>query len=298
MNVPVKLVENEISLANIEVWLLPVTTFLSCRTPQSWVDEAIKPQNLSLVLIDHLVCELKAAQTAALLLRKYVLDDAGSNALLKQLKPFEDYVYRQKGTLEELRQSHHFSKAKLSIRKDLNQTMFSSSFDYQSEPPDFELLAETLLSDMVLLIKEELHHFIQVLEIMQSRGVVYANITAGRYAKRLLQGVRTHEPMTLVDKLICGAYIEARSCERFARLAPFVDKELSQFYISLLRSEARHYQDYLSLSAMLMGETTKNSENQLSTQKIQDRIHFFARIEEELILSADSEFRFHSGVPM
>uniref|UniRef100_D2U3U2 tRNA-(MS[2]IO[6]A)-hydroxylase n=1 Tax=Arsenophonus nasoniae TaxID=638 RepID=D2U3U2_9GAMM len=29
-----------------------------------------------------------------------------------------------------------------------------------------------------------------------------------------------HEPNTLIDKLIIGAYIEARSCKRFAKLAP------------------------------------------------------------------------------
>ncbi|GAM61603.1 tRNA-(ms(2)io(6)A)-hydroxylase [Vibrio ishigakensis] len=44
-----------------------------------------------------------------------------------------------------------------------------------------------------------------------------------------------------------GAFIEARSCERFAALAPYMDEDISNFYISLLRSEARHYQDYLTL---------------------------------------------------
>ncbi len=71
---------------------------------------------------------------------------------------------------------------------------------------------------------------------------MYEKITSSRYAKGLLREVTTHEPDTLVDKLICGAYIEARSCERFASLAPFLDSELEKFYISLLRSEARHYQ--------------------------------------------------------
>ena len=38
-----------------------------------------------------------------------------------------------------------------------------------------------------------------------------------------MQHVRTHEPATIVDKMIIGAYIEARSCERFAKLAPHLD---------------------------------------------------------------------------
>jgi tRNA 2-(methylsulfanyl)-N6-isopentenyladenosine37 hydroxylase len=38
--------------------------------------------------------------------------------------------------------------------------------------------------------------------------------------------MRNEEPGRLVDVLIIGALIEARSCERFAALAPFVDEEL------------------------------------------------------------------------
>lgn len=87
------------------------------------------------------------------------------------------------------------------------------------------------------------------------------------------------------DKLICGAYIEARSCERFAKLSPYVDDELSKFYISLLRSEARHYQDYLTLA------------QQVSRSDISDRVSYFGKIEAELITSLDEDFKFHSGSP-
>ena len=53
---------------------------------------------------------------------------------------------------------------------------------------------------MVLLIKEELHHFSQVLEIMQARGIPYRKITASRYAKGMIREIRTHDPATLIDK--------------------------------------------------------------------------------------------------
>ncbi len=76
---------------------------------------------------------------------------------------------------------------------------------------------------------------------MLARNIPYVKITASRYAKGMLKEVRTHEPLTLIDKLICGAYIEARSCERFAALAPWLEEDLQKFYLSLLRSEARHY---------------------------------------------------------
>lgn len=98
-------------------------------------------------------------------------------------------------------------------------------------------LGRQLIDRMVLLIKEELHHFWQVREVMQARNIPYVKITASRYAKGMLKAVRTHEPLTLIDKLICGAYIEARSCERFAALAPWLDEDLQTFYLSLLRSK-------------------------------------------------------------
>ena len=86
-------------------------------------------------------------------------------------------------------------------------------------------------------------------------------------------------------RYICGALIEARSCERFAALVPHLDEALAKFYRSLLRSEGRHYQDYLELARQYAGTD------------IQWRIDEFREIERELILSPDPEFRFHSGVP-
>ena len=149
-----------------------------------------------------------------------------------------------------------------------------------------DVYGQDFIDKMVLLIKEELHHFYQVLEIMEGRNIAFENTTAGRYAKGMMTNVTTHEPETLIDKLICGAYIEARSCERFAKLAPHLDDDLNKFYISLLRSEARHYQDYLELAEQVAGKD------------ISDRIAHFGKVEAELISTPDSDFKFHSGSPV
>jgi tRNA-(ms[2]io[6]A)-hydroxylase len=39
--------------------LQPIHQFLQCKTPDSWITEAQKPQRLAVLLQDHLVCELK-----------------------------------------------------------------------------------------------------------------------------------------------------------------------------------------------------------------------------------------------
>lgn len=248
-----------------DLLLAPVHAFLHCRTPQKWIDEARKPENLPLLLTDHLVCELKAAQTAMWLIRKYVADKESGDALLAWLKPWEQFVHSENADLAFLEQHRALSKAIIS-REDVPY-------------------GDALVDKMVLLIKEELHHFYQVLEIMQARKIPYVKITASRYAKGLLREVTTHEPQTLVDKLICGAYIEARSCERFASLAPYLDKELAAFYLSLLRSEARHYQDYLALAA------------EISATDITHRVRKIGETEAKLISEPDTELRFHSGAP-
>ncbi len=143
-----------------------------------------------------------------------------------------------------------------------------------------------LLDSMILLIKEELHHFWQVREMMLARDIPYVKITASNYARGLRREVRSHEPVMLIDKLICGAYIEARSCERFAATAPWLDDDLQKFYLSLLRSEARHYQDYLDLAQKIAGED------------ISERVRQLGEAEAALILRPEAEFRFHSGVPV
>lgn len=140
-----------------------------------------------------------------------------------------------------------------------------------------------LLHRMSRLAREELRHFEQVLAIMQQRGIQYVQIKPARYAGGLHKFARTHEPARLIDILIIGAFIEARSCERFARIAPLLDDELQKFYVGLLNSEARHFQGYLQLAQLY------------ATEPIDERIAFFAEKERELIEAPDTEFRFHSG---
>ena len=144
----------------------------------------------------------------------------------------------------------------------------------------------SLLNKMSKLAREELRHFEQVIAIMKKRGIDYPQIGASRYAGGLRELVRKEEPGRLVDTLLVGAIIEARSCERFAALAPHLDEELAQFYTSLLKSESRHFADYLKLA-----------EKVATVEEVEERLALLLSREQELIESPDTEFRFHSGVP-
>ena len=141
-----------------------------------------------------------------------------------------------------------------------------------------------LLNKMSRLAREELRHFEQVIAIMKRRNIDYRQISASRYAVQLREAVRPNDPDKLVDILIVGALIEARSCERFAKIAPFLDSELESFYLSLLKSEGRHFKDYLNLACTVA-----------SQQQVDKRLTIFTAIEKQLVESPDTEFRFHSG---
>lgn len=143
------------------------------------------------------------------------------------------------------------------------------------------------------LVREEMLHYEQVLEFMNKRGQKWIGLSAGRYAGGLRKEIRTYEPEALIDVLVIGAFVEARSCERFYSLAPLVDEELGRYYRYLLKSESRHYEDYLALAL----DVAKTAKLKNPEEDIQDRINHIREVEKNLILSPDDTFRFHSGVP-
>ncbi len=142
-----------------------------------------------------------------------------------------------------------------------------------------------LLHKMSRLAREELRHFEQVLSLMQRRGIAYRQLSSARYASGLHQFIDKQEPLRLIDTLLVGAIIEARSYERFLVLAPRLDSELQSFYESLLKSEERHYYDYIGLA------------KHLDEAAVRHRLQDLLVAEAELIKRPDGEFRFHSGVP-
>ena len=144
---------------------------------------------------------------------------------------------------------------------------------------------EEIVSIMSPLAREELLHFEKVLAILRQRNITFEALPPSCYAQKLHQHI-TKKPgiSRLCDQLIVGAIIEARSCERFSALVPRLDDSiLAKFYASLVKAESRHFYDYLQL-AKFYGEN------------IEDRVAVFLDIENELIHSKDTVFRFHSGI--
>ena len=177
------------TIDNTSPTALHFNDFLLCGTPHAWLEQA--KSNLSLLLIDHAFCELKAASTALSLIFKY---------------------------------------------------------------PQHQQMALSLSK----LAREELLHFEKVMEIMAARNIELRPLSPSRYASSLLKACRKTEPEKAVDVLIIGAIIEARSCERFMALLQHLDSELARFYQSLVKSEARHFLNYLEFAKALATDDIDN----------------------------------------
>lgn len=139
---------------------------------------------------------------------------------------------------------------------------------------------------MSRLAREELRHYEQVQKILAQREIPFQHLKPARYADGLRKHLRSRDPARLVDLLVIGAFIEARSCERFSLLAPRLDSELGSFYAGLLAAEARHFRQYLALAS------------DQDAEGVLERIEFFAPIEAALCTDPDPQFRFHSGTPI
>lgn len=161
----------------------------------------------------------------------------------------------------------------------------STALGFLYRYPDRAALAQR----MSRLAREELRHFEQVRSIMDEMSIPFARLSASRYAGGLRDVARQDEPYKLLDLLLIGALIEARSCERFAMIAPRLPERLGKFYAGLLASEARHFEHYIAFA---------RSECGIDSSEIEERLIELKDIEARLVTDPDPDFRFHSGIPV
>ena len=105
------------------------------------------------------------------------------------------------------------------------------------------------------LAREELDHFRRVVAFLERRGLELGSPPVDNYAGELRKamGRLPHADVPpLTDRLLVGALIEARSCERFKLLLDALPEgtsaELRMFYEELFACEARHYRMYVDLA--------------------------------------------------
>src|ERR1035437_650522 len=108
-----------------------------------------------------------------------------------------------------------------------------------------------LIDAMVPIAQEELAHFALVHDKIKQRGKVLGPERKDSYVIELAKFIKKGEgrAISLVDRLLFSAMIEARSCERFRILSENMkDEELKKFYRDLMISEANHYTVFLGFA--------------------------------------------------
>lgn len=151
-------------------------------------------------------------------------------------------------------------------------------------------LQTKLVEALSPIAREELLHFEKMLNLLKSRNIRLYPLHPCRYHKQLhAKRSKNDNIQQLIDDLVIAAIIEARSCERFFSLLPYLkvhgDLEVFKFYSHLAMAEQRHFEVYLEFAQQM-------------DQNLEQRIKRFVDVENECISSPEETFRFHSGTPI
>jgi tRNA 2-(methylsulfanyl)-N6-isopentenyladenosine37 hydroxylase len=120
-----------------------------------------------------------------------------------------------------------------------------SAMNMVSHYPD----RKELVSAMIDLAREELHHFSQVYRHMADRGVALGPDRKDPYIHRLSQEYRKGSEAYFLDRLLVAGVLEARGCERFGLIASALPPgPLRTFYGDITRSESRHQDLFVRLA--------------------------------------------------
>jgi tRNA-(ms[2]io[6]A)-hydroxylase len=112
------------------------------------------------------------------------------------------------------------------------------------------------------LAREEIDHFQRVLSLLSARGVPLGPPSVDAYAAELRSAAKSVAPDTqlppVVDRLLIGALIEARSCERFKLLAAATAHAAEHaaphaLWSELFEAEALHYGTFVDLATRCAG---------------------------------------------
>ncbi|HEY9632490.1 MAG TPA: tRNA isopentenyl-2-thiomethyl-A-37 hydroxylase MiaE [Coleofasciculaceae cyanobacterium] len=141
-----------------------------------------------------------------------------------------------------------------------------------------------LVRELTAIAREELEHFDQVNQWLERRGIALGPLSSPPYGGGLKTLIRPAEPDRLLDSLLVSGLIEARSHERLGLLATHCpDRQLAQFYGSLMASEARHYGIYWLLA-----------DTYFERNAVKERLEELAWRESELLVTLHPEPRIHS----
>ena len=138
-----------------------------------------------------------------------------------------------------------------------------------------------ILGELIEIGIEELEHFKQVYQIMESRGIMLPHeIGQDLYINQLIEVCRSGREERFMDRLLLASLVETRGAERFKLVYENINKsDLKSFYHKLWASEARHGEVFVRMCLNFFDETSVY-------KRLGEMIEFEAEILESLPIKA------------
>lgn len=130
-----------------------------------------------------------------------------------------------------------------------------------------------IIPELIETAIEELEHFQQVYQIMQSRGIQLSSTKEDVYVSKLIKSCRHGRDDRFLDRLMVASVLETRGAERFKLVANAqTDEAMKRFYKMLWTSEAKHGHIFVKMGL-----------NYFTKAHVYDRLAFFIEKEAEVI---------------
>ena len=138
-----------------------------------------------------------------------------------------------------------------------------------------------ILGELIEIGIEELEHFKEVYQIMESRGIMLPHeIGQDLYINQLIEVCRSGREERFMDRLLLASLVETRGAERFKLVYENINKsDLKSFYHKLWASEARHGEVFVRMCLNFFDETSVY-------KRLGEMIEFEAEILESLPIKA------------
>ncbi len=131
-----------------------------------------------------------------------------------------------------------------------------------------------IIPELIETAIEELEHFQQVYDLMQSKGIELAHsIGEDPYLKALLKLCHSGRRERFLDRLLVASIVETRGAERFRLVSEAQkDPDLHRFYKILWASEAKHGHLFVKMAL-----------NYFTEEEVYPRLEWWIERESEVI---------------
>ncbi len=141
-----------------------------------------------------------------------------------------------------------------------------------------------IIPELIAIGVEELEHFQQVYQLMESRGIQLAHsIAEDKYIKTLMKLCHSGIEERFLDRLLIASVVETRGAERFKLVADAqTDEDYHKFYKMLWISEAKHGHVYVKMAL-----------NYFPEHKVYDRLQWWVEKEGETLNNVEIRAALH-----